>query len=579
MIAGFFVHYSTLWFPLAAVFEVVCSMESGFTFGTAEKWDKGTLGMSKESAMLLFTFQLVFFTFSMTFSAHITMLGVTGISADLRRAIHRTLTSLGMPYFWRGREQAETSIRRILNISMSELAVMGKMPTGILQMLALFAFTFSRQPSLLPLVLVSAVLLATVNSPKEWIARQVDPQERDISAEIEVRILEHFNCQTTLRALGCTAALEAELLPRMMTKTYAAYWRSEVEKYVGNIGGIVHLIFIVSGKFSIMYMKAQGAEGTQAMMFDGLIVAISMVMSMLAKIYVPFIMLVERFRELRDFLDTEFLEDDSGEDPPADWPTQGQISLESVTFRYTPYAPAALQDVSLEVRPREKLGIVGRTGAGKSTLVSLLLRLGPLKGIPPLSGGRILLDGLDIAALKLSRLRRAIALVPQDPVIFKMSLKDNVGGSEEFTDAEVATALSHCGLDARQLTGRETVQEALAAELATSGLSMGQQQMLMTARALVRRPKVLVLDECTASLDYDMADQLLQVIGTHCADATVLSIAHRLRFVMRCDRILVLENGGRVQSLDTPANLMREQEGYFATCLRHEELEDGGREG
>jgi len=171
--------------------------------------------------------------------------------------------------------------------------------------------------------------------------------------------------------------------------------------------------------------------------------------------------------------------------------------------------------------------------------------------------------------------RRAVGLVPQDPVIFRMSLKDNIAGGADFTDAEVAASLTHCGLDARQLTGKSTVGEALQAELAVSGLSTGQQQMLMAARAIVRRPKVLVLDECTASLDVGTAHQLLQVIGAHCADATVLSIAHRLRFVLRCDRILVLGNGGHILGLDTPANLMREEDGYFAACLRHEQLDDG----
>merc|ERR1719471_1686290 len=131
--------------------------------------------------------------------------------------------------------------------------------------------------------------------------------------------------------------------------------------------------------------------------------------------YNPFLVQLERYRDLFDFLETDDREPQGGSDPPADWPTQGVIKMEDVTFRYAPDMPAALRGVSLEIGAREKLGIVGRTGAGKSTLANLLLRLGPLKGVAPWSGGRVLLDGVDIADLKLSALRRAIGIVPQDP--------------------------------------------------------------------------------------------------------------------------------------------------------------------
>jgi len=179
----------------------------------------------------------------------------------------------------------------------------------------------------------------------------------------------------------------------------------------------------------------------------------------------------------------------------------------------------------------------------------------------------VLLDGVDISTLKFDNLRKVIAVVPQEPTVFSAPLKVNVG--VEFTDAEVITALEWCHLDARQITNRYTTPEALWTNV-HENISVGQQQLLMAARALVRRPKVLVLDECTAALDRDMADKLLEVINTHSKEATVLSIAHRLRFVIKSDRILVLANGEFI-ALDTVDNLLKDEDGYFATNYRLEQ--------
>jgi ABC-type multidrug transport system fused ATPase/permease subunit len=239
-----------------------------------------------------------------------------------------------------------------------------------------------------------------------------------------------------------------------------------------------------------------------------------------------------------------------------------------VTFRYAPNAPAAVKDLNLEVRGGEKLGIVGKTGSGKSTLCSLLLRLGPLKGVPPDSGGRILLDGIDIAKLNVKELRRVIGIVPQEPTFFPWNLKENVG--EEFSDAEVVSVLELCGLDIRQITGQKDIREAVHASI-TPGITIGQQQLLMAARALVRRPRIMILDECTAAVDRESADRLLAVLMTHSKDATVLSIAHRLRFVLQSDRILVLGHQGQIIALDTPAKLTEDENNYFAKCLALEQ--------
>jgi len=358
-----------------------------------------------------------------------------------------------------------------------------------------------------------------------------------------------------------------------MVVCYSNMMNFQLEILMGFYQHIVGAIFNAVAMVLMINMKIEGSDSTTAYTFWMLASNFSGKVNGIVNMYNPFKDLLKQYDQMQDLFCSDTLENNEGDCPAEDWPSAGKLEFEDVTFRYVAYMPAALKGISFSVKPAEKLGVVGKTGSGKSTLVSLLLRLGPLHGVAPGSGGRVLLDGVDVSTLRLSELRRRVAVVPQEPTLFSMSLKENVG--EEFTDAEVLTALQWCGLDARQASGTDgPVADALAAPLRAGGLSVGQQQLLMAARALVRRPKILVLDECTASLDKESADRLLEVLGTHSAEATVLAIAHRLRFVLHSDRVLVLE-AGRVIACDTPANLLAQPDSYFATNLRYEQQEDG----
>jgi ABC-type multidrug transport system fused ATPase/permease subunit len=237
------------------------------------------------------------------------------------------------------------------------------------------------------------------------------------------------------------------------------------------------------------------------------------------------------------------------------WPSHGAVVFEDVVFNYKPGAEPVLKGVSFSTFSNEKIGIVGRTGAGKSSLTMALFRINELVS------GRILIDGVDIAALDLFTLRSRMSIIPQSPVLFQGTMRAYMDPFDEFVDADVWAALDKVGL-------KETVAALdgkLSHELRVNGenFSVGERQMLCMARALLRRSRLVVMDEATASIDHATERRLQQMIEREFADATVLTIAHRLATVLRCDRILVLGDG-RVLEFDSPVVLLEKAPGSTA---------------
>eukprot|EP00762_Andalucia_godoyi_P001839 ANDGO_06067.mRNA.1 ABC transporter C family member 12 len=232
--------------------------------------------------------------------------------------------------------------------------------------------------------------------------------------------------------------------------------------------------------------------------------------------------------------------------PPGGWPSAGRIELRGVCIRYRPGLPLALNHVSLVVNPGEKIGVVGRTGSGKSTLVSSLFRL-----VEP-EAGNVFIDGVDICKMGLDDLRSRITIIPQDPVIFSGTIRMNLDPFQEYPDDALWAMLEAVQL--KQLVAQ--MPNKLEQELSESGsnLSVGESQLLCLARALLRKSRVFVQDEASANIDYE-SDRRIQVsIRRECSTSTVLTIAHRLETIMDSDRILVLEDG-RVAEFDKPSVL------------------------
>ncbi|KAF7254110.1 Multidrug resistance-associated protein 7 [Varanus komodoensis] len=241
-----------------------------------------------------------------------------------------------------------------------------------------------------------------------------------------------------------------------------------------------------------------------------------------------------------------------------DWPSQGHIEFQQVVLAYRPELPNALDGVTFTIYPGEKIGIVGRTGSGKSTLFLALFRM------VELSAGRIFLDNTDIHSVGLKQLRSRLAIIPQDPFLFSGTIRENLDPQGQHTDADLHHVLEQCHLQAVI-----TEMGGLDCELGERGknLSVGQRQLVCLARALLTKAKVLCIDEATASVD-QKTDRLLQeAIRQQFADKTVLTIAHRLNTILDSDRVLVM-HAGKVAEFDFPAVLSQKQASLFQHLLQ-----------
>ncbi len=218
--------------------------------------------------------------------------------------------------------------------------------------------------------------------------------------------------------------------------------------------------------------------------------------------------------------------------------------------------PLALRDVSFTCPGGQRVGIVGRTGAGKSSLTMALFRL-----IEP-AGGKILIDGVDSSTMGLHDLRSKLSIIPQDPVLFSGSLRMNLDPFEEYTDEQVETSLrqAHLGEFLKQSGLDYAVQEG------GNNLSMGQRQLVCLARALLRRSKILVLDEATAAVDVETDEIIQQTIREQFGTSTILTIAHRLNTIMDYHKIVVL-SAGTIKEFDTTEKLLADKDSaFYAMC-------------
>ncbi|XP_038050410.1 multidrug resistance-associated protein 4-like [Patiria miniata] len=265
---------------------------------------------------------------------------------------------------------------------------------------------------------------------------------------------------------------------------------------------------------------------------------------------------VERVCEYIDIKPEAPLETDHK--PPPDWPQEGGITLQDASLRYSEDGPLVLQDISCAISPKEKVGIVGRTGAGKSSLMTVLMRLAE-------PTGTIMIDGINTALIGLHDLRKKVSFIPQDPVLFSGSLRKNLDPFSAHSDSDIWRAIEEVELK----PAIEELPDKLEALLTEGGtnFSVGQRQLLCLARAILRKNKILIVDEATANVDI-RTDRLIQAtIRQRFKHCTVLTIAHRLNTIMDSDKVMVLD-AGRLIEFDEPYVLLQKEDGIFSKMVQ-----------
>jgi ABC-type multidrug transport system fused ATPase/permease subunit len=254
--------------------------------------------------------------------------------------------------------------------------------------------------------------------------------------------------------------------------------------------------------------------------------------------------------------------------PPSDWPPSGYISFNNVSLRYRPNLPLIMENFNLNVYPGEKVGICGRTGAGKSSIMNALYRLTEVER------GTISIDGLNIADMGLFDLRSRLSIIPQDPVLFQGTVRKNLDPFKEYTDDTLWDALRRSGLldavtvqrirntkyNPHKNVRYEDLHKFHLDQLVDDegqNFSLGEKQLLALARALVRDSKILILDEATSSVDFETDSKIQDTISTEFRHCTTLCIAHRLKTILHYDRIFVMDKG-KVVEKGVPWNLYQE---------------------
>ncbi|XP_048247829.1 multidrug resistance-associated protein 1-like isoform X2 [Haliotis rufescens] len=240
--------------------------------------------------------------------------------------------------------------------------------------------------------------------------------------------------------------------------------------------------------------------------------------------------------------------------PPPSWPQNGKVNFVNYATRYRPGLDLVLKGISCEINESEKVGIVGRTGAGKSSMTVALFRL------IEAASGSIIIDGTTAGNIGLHDLRSKLTILPQDPVLFSGTMRMNLDPFDKYSDAQIWKALAHAHL--KKFVQELPVQLEYECGEGGQNLSVGQRQLVCLARTLLRKTKILILDEATAAVDMETDDLIQQTIRTEFKDCTVLTIAHRLNTILDYDKIIVLDQG-LIKEFDSPDTLLKDKTSIF----------------
>ncbi|XP_078129766.1 ATP-binding cassette sub-family C member 10 isoform X1 [Sander vitreus] len=439
----------------------------------------------------------------------------------------------------------DDSLPFILNILLANVF-------GLLGMLVVISYG-------LPWVLVLLLPLALVYHRTQHFYRHTSRELKRLCSITLSPVYSHFSETLTglgtIRASGSSARFEEEIARRLEQNQRCLFLSNATTQWLSIRLQMIG-VAVVTGLGVIAVVQHQYNSVDPGLVGLSLSYALS-ITNLLCGLIFSFtqtemqLVSVERTEEYSTGLPTEPQHQNTQLSPA--WPEQGWLEFRGVVLVYRDGLPNALDGVSLVVRPGEKVGIVGRTGSGKSTLFLALFRM------VELNQGQILLDGLDISSVGLSQLRSRLAIIPQDPFLFSGTIRENLDPCGRHSDQQLLDVVDQCHLSS--VVNRMGGLDAEVGERGRS-FSVGQRQLLCLARALLTQAKVLCIDEATASVDQKTDKLLQQTIREKFQDMTVLTIAHRINTIMDCDRVLVM-HAGKVVEFDTPAALCQTDHSIF----------------
>ena len=511
-----------------------------------------------------------------SFSVSLSILGTRSSKVMLQRAMTRVLRA-PMSFF------DTTPLGRITNRFSKDVDIMDNNLTDAMRM---YFFTLAMIISVFTLIIVYFHYFAIALGPLFLMflfsasyyrasAREMKRHEAVLRSDVFARFSEAVSGTSSIRAYGLqdhfVKGLRASV-DQMNSAYYLTFsnqrWLSVRLDTIGNLLVFTTGILVVTSRFNV------------SPSISGLV--LSYILSIVQMIQFTVRQLAEVENAMNATERIHYYGTELDEEPPLilakvdpAWPQSGQITFDDVEMRYRAGLPLVLRGLTMTVQGGERIGIVGRTGAGKSSIMSTLFRL------VELSGGTISIDGVNIATVGLKDLRTRLAIIPQDPTLFRGTIRSNLDPFNEHTDLELWSALRQSDLvDASASLDEKTHGRIhLDGVVEEEGLnfSLGQRQLMALARALVRGSQIIVCDEATSSVDMETDQKIQRTMATGFKGKTVLCIAHRLKTIINYDRICVMDQG-TIAELDKPLRLWEAGGIFRGMCdrsgIRREDFEE-----
>ena len=460
-----------------------------------------------------------------------------------------------------------TPIGRILNRTTSDFVVIdtripGDTHTLCSSLLSLIATSIASLTVTWYLIIPEAILWVVslaYTAKYLHVARQIKRLDSTLKSPILNLCEASLVGRTTIRAYGKAKAYEHLMFEHIDNLSRAGWSFAVVSCWMSVRLGVIAAFFGTSVAVTIVFRNVDASLAGFAL---GLSLGLTKVMDTAIRRYSSLTLNMNSTERVVEFCDVD-TENFDGREAPEGWPYEGKVCINSLSVSYALDQPPAVKDVKVDIAARESIGIVGRTGAGKSSLSLAIFRILEARS------GSISIDGIDISTIKLEQLRSRMSIIPQDPSLFSGTVRSNLDPTGQYNDSVLRDSLRRVyllgplgGTENRRSEKWSNENQVSIGDLDTriseggSNLSQGQRQLLCLARATISQCKITVMDEATSAVDMHTDAHIQSTLKEHFQESTLIVIAHRLSTVADFDKILVMAEGQAVE-FDTPRNLLR----------------------